>query len=64
VGESLTERPKLAIMRSSSPPEADPLPAETPESIHRLREEVKSLAGIITGSIRTLKERGVGKEAK
>jgi four helix bundle protein len=36
----------------------------TEQSLHHLCEEVKSLARIITASIRTLKERGVGKEAK
>ena len=36
----------------------------TEELLGCLREEVKSLARIITASIRTLKERGVGKEAK
>ena len=35
----------------------------TEELLHCLREEVKSLARIITASIRALKERGVGKDA-
>ena len=36
----------------------------TEESLHCLRDEVKSLARIITASIGTLKERGVGKESR